>query len=175
MKSEKLLLHVCCAPCASAVVEKLNADYQLTLLYCNPNIQPEAEYFRRRESVQKLAERYALDLLTPRYAPEPWQAAVQQYAAEPEGGRRCELCFAYRLAWTAEQARDGYAGFATTLSISPHKNLAQINRAGQSAAQKYGGKYWAFDFRSLYQRSVSLAKELGLYRQKYCGCVYGQI
>ena len=171
----KLLLHVCCAPCASAVLEKLTTEYELTLFYFNPNIYPEAEYFLRLESVQKLADEYALELLTPPYEPEPWRQVVQQYSNEQEGGRRCELCFTYRLARAAAQAKQGYAGFATTLSISPHKDIKQIDRAGQAAAQKYGVKYLAFDFRDLYPRSVELSKSLGLYRQKYCGCIYTQI
>ena len=175
MTSKKLLLHVCCAPCASAVIEKLCAEYQLTLFYFNPNIYPEAEYFLRLESVQKLADRHALELLMLPYEPDPWRQIVQQYSNEPEGGRRCELCFAYRLARAAAQAKNGYDGFATTLSISPHKNLKQINQAGKSAAQKHGVKFFDFNFQDLYPRSVELSNTLGLYRQKHCGCIYTQI
>jgi len=168
-KRTNLLLQACCAPCASAVLEKLSADYFLTLLYFNPNIQPAAEYKKRLQEFAKLKSKFNFALLVPEYNSAEWRTAVRPYAQEPEGGERCQVCFDYRLAYAASLA-GSYDGFATTLSISPHKNLEQINRAGRSAAQKYKASFREFDFRNLYRRSVELSRELGLYRQKYCGC-----
>ncbi|GBR72984.1 hypothetical protein NO1_0440 [Candidatus Termititenax aidoneus] len=167
----KLLLQACCAPCSSAALEKLAPDYELTLLFFNPNIQPEAEYQERLAQFAKLQERFAFELLAPPYAPQEWLGLTKDLAAEPEGGARCQICFNYRLSYTAAQS-GGYIGFATTLSISPHKNFAQITLAGQEAARRRGGNFLNFNFRDLYPRSRQLAQELGLYRQKYCGCLY---
>ena len=170
MKS-KLLLQACCAPCSSAVFEKLAPDYELAVLFFNPNIQPAAEYQKRLAQFTKLQNGFTFKLLAPLYEPQEWLDLTRDWAALPEGGARCQICFNYRLAYTAEQAKD-YAGFATTLSISPHKNFTQITLAGQTAARRYGGKFLNFDFRDLYPRSRQLSQEFGLYRQKYCGCLY---
>jgi predicted adenine nucleotide alpha hydrolase (AANH) superfamily ATPase len=167
----KLLLQACCAPCSSAVLEKLAPDYEVTLLFFNPNIQPEAEYQKRLAQFARLRDCFAFELIAPPYEPQEWLAATKDLAAAPEGGARCQVCFNYRLSYTAAQSA-GYDGFATTLSISPHKNLAQITLAGQAAARRSGGKFLNLDFRSLYPRSQQLSQELGLYRQKYCGCLY---
>ena len=171
MKKTKLLLQACCAPCASAVLEKLSGDYALTLLYFNPNIQPEAEYQKRLREFPKLRAKFAFALLAPAYAPREWLALTRHLAGEPEGGIRCQVCLDYRLDYTARLAGD-YAAFTTTLSISPHKNPEQIAAAGQVAAHRHGVKFWAWDFRDLYRRSLELSGELGLYRQRYCGCAY---
>jgi predicted adenine nucleotide alpha hydrolase (AANH) superfamily ATPase len=169
----KLLLQACCAPCASAVVEKLQPDYDLTLLYFNPNIQPQEEYQKRLAQFAVLKNKFEFSLVAPEYAPQEWLKLTADFKQEPEGGARCQLCFNYRLDYTAAQAQD-YSGFSTTLSISPHKNLAQINAAGRIAAQKYNARFLDFDFRDLYKRSLELSKELGLYRQKYCGCLWAR-
>ncbi|MDR2428759.1 MAG: epoxyqueuosine reductase QueH, partial [Candidatus Margulisbacteria bacterium] len=160
-----------CAPCSSAVLEKLAPEYELTVLFFNPNIQPAEEYQKRLAQFAKLQNNFAFKLLALPYEPQEWLDLTKDWAAEPEGGARCQICFNYRLSYTAAQA-DGYAGFATTLSISPHKNFAQITSAGQEAARRRGGKFLNFDFRGLYPRSCQLSRELGLYRQKYCGCMY---
>ncbi|MDR1997687.1 MAG: epoxyqueuosine reductase QueH [Candidatus Margulisbacteria bacterium] len=173
MKKTKLLLHACCAPCASAVLENLAGEYALTLLYFNPNIQPAGEYQKRLGEFQKLKNKFTFELLAPDYAPQPWLNELKDWAAEPEGGARCARCFVFRLDYAAALARD-YAGFATTLSISPHKNPAQIEQAGQTAARNYGAVFLDFNFQKLYPRSLELSRELGLYRQKYCGCLYAR-
>ncbi|MDR1452888.1 MAG: epoxyqueuosine reductase QueH [Candidatus Margulisbacteria bacterium] len=169
--SNSLLLQACCAPCSSAVLEKLAPEYKLTVLFFNPNIQPEAEYQKRLAQFAKLQEYFAFELSAPPYEPQEWLDLTKDLAAAPEGGARCQICFNYRLAYAAAQA-EGCAGFATTLSISPQKNFAQITSAGEEAARRQGGKFLNFDFRSLYPRSRQLSRELGLYRQKYCGCLY---
>lgn len=168
-----LLLQACCAPCSSAVLEKLTTDYALTLVYFNPNIQPETEYQKRLREFQKLKNKFSFNLLVPKYDPADWLAVTKDYAQEPEGGQRCQICIDYRLDYTAKLARN-YDAFSTTLSISPYKNLAQIDQAGRAAAQKHNVNFIEFNFRDLYPRSVELSQELGLYRQKYCGCLYAK-
>jgi len=173
VKTIKLLIHACCAPCASAVLEKLAPDYELTLLYFNPNIQPESEYQRRLAQFVKLKQLADFELIAAEYDPQEWLKLTDSLATEPEGGARCQTCFDHRLTYTAELI-DDHDAFATTLSISPHKNLEQINSAGRSAASRYDQTFLEFDFRDLYQRSVELSAELDLYRQKYCGCLYAE-
>ena len=172
-KTTSLLLHACCAPCASAVLEKLASNYELSLLYFNPNIQPESEYQKRLEQFSKLKKLADFKLIIPEYAPQEWQELTVPLTAESEGGARCQFCFDYRLTAAAALSED-YDAFATTLSISPYKNLEQINLAGQKAARQYGRVFLEFNFRDLYPRSVELSSELDLYRQKYCGCLYAK-
>ncbi len=172
-----LLLHSCCGPCSSAVLERLAAHFRLTLLYYNPNIEPEEEYLHR------LSEQKRLLTLIPgevRLLPCEWDnAAFEAFAPgmadAPEGGERCLSCFALRLNETARRARErGFEYFATTLSVSPHKNAEALNRIGEAAGEKYGVRYLMADFKKKngYLRSLQLSKEYGLYRQDYCGCRY---
>lgn len=175
-KTPRLLLHVCCAPCATAVLDILQQTFQMTLLYFNPNIYPEAEYHKRGGEVKKLAA--ALDLplagvLLADYKPEAFDTRVKGLENEPEGGKRCIACIALRMEETARlAARDGYDYFTTTLSVSPHKNAAAINKIGGELAERYGVKYLYADFKKKdgYKRSVELSGRYGLYRQDYCGC-----
>ncbi len=176
-KTPRLLLHVCCAPCATAVLDILQQTFQMTLLYYNPNIYPEAEYHKRGGELKKLAA--ALDFLPPadvvlaEYDPQAFDTRVIGLEDEPEGGKRCMECIALRMEETARlAARDGYDYFTTTLSVSPHKNAAAINKIGGELAEKYGVKYLYADFKKKdgYKRSVELSGKYGLYRQDYCGC-----
>ncbi len=174
-----LLLHSCCGPCSSAVLERLTAHFAVTLLYYNPNIEPEAEYLHRLSEQKRL-----LSLLPGEVALLPcgWDHAAFSAFAEgmadaPEGGERCLACFALRLNETARRAGEGgFEYFTTTLSVSPHKNAENINRIGLSAGEKYGVKYLTADFKKKngYLRSLQLSKEYGLYRQDYCGCLYSR-
>ena len=174
-----LLLHSCCGPCSSAVLERLRDHFQVTVLYYNPNIEPEEEYLRRRGEQQRL-----LDILGPDIAWLPceydhgaFEAFAPAMAEEPEGGRRCLACFALRLNETAEQAKKhGFEYFTTTLSVSPHKNADNVNRAGEEAARRAGVKYLYADFKKKngYLRSLQLSSEYALYRQNYCGCLYSK-
>ena len=176
-----LLLHCCCAPCSSAVLERLDGRFRLDALYWNPNISPETEYQVRLTELRRLAEEMPLtrtpDVFAPEYDAQVFFDAVRGLDAEPEGGKRCEICFRLRLEQTARLASaQGYEFFATTLTISPLKNAALLNEIGSDLAQKYGVSWLFSDFKKQdgYRRSVALSAEYGLYRQNYCGCVFSQ-
>ena len=174
-----LLLHSCCGPCSSAVLERLCEHFRVTLLYYNPNIEPEEEYLHRLSEQKRLLSLLPeeIPLLACGYDHEAFEAFAPAMAAEPEGGKRCLVCFAMRLNETAEQARKhGFEYFTTTLSVSPHKNADNVNRAGEEAARRSGVKYLYADFKKKngYLRSLQLSAEYNLYRQDYCGCGYSR-
>ena len=173
----KLLLHCCCAPCAGSVLERLAPLYRVTVLFYNPNILPREEYDRRAAELYKLPTLAVRpgsdDLIIGNYDADIFEAAAAPFADEPEGGRRCRACFELRLAETAKRAREGgFDFFATTLSVSPHKNAAIINEIGSVLAGESGVPLLRADFKKQdgYKRSVELSKQYGLYRQTYCGC-----
>jgi epoxyqueuosine reductase len=173
----KLLLHVCCAPCASAVTEILATGYRLELFFFNPNIDPISEYEKRLEEVKRLADQFGVKLRIGDYNHQDWLAAIAGHEGQPEGGSRCELCFQYRLRRAAELASQrNIPVFATTLTISPHKNSYQVNRAGLAIAAILGQNFLSEDFKENngWQRSLVLSKKLGFYRQKYCGCEFSR-
>ena len=176
-----LALHVCCAPCSSAVLERLNADFRIAAYFYNPNISPEAEYrFRMRELERLTAEMsLAEDLRVAEgpYEPERFYALTRGHEADPEGGARCGICFEMRLRRTAEFARSiGADYFTTTLSISPLKDAQRLNAIGAEIARESGVKYLFSDFkkRDGYRRSVALSEAYALYRQDFCGCVFSR-
>ena len=174
-----LLLHSCCGPCSSAVLERLTSHFQVTLLYYNPNIEPEEEYLHRlREQKRLLGLAHPqVDLLPCDYDHDAFAAFAPAMAQEPEGGKRCLACFALRLNYTARMAREhGFEYFTTTLSVSPHKNAENVNRAGSAAGEVWGVKYLFADFKKKngYLRSLQLSREYALYRQDYCGCLYSK-
>ena len=174
-----LLLHSCCGPCSSAVLERLREHFRVTVLYYNPNIEPEEEYLHRLAEQQRLLEMLGGDTgwLECGYDHEAFEAFAPAMAEEPEGGKRCTACFAMRLNETAEQAKKHeFEYFTTTLSVSPHKNAEQVNRAGEEAGRRYGVRYLYADFKKKngYLRSLQLSAEYGLYRQNYCGCRYSR-
>ncbi|MGD9559247.1 MAG: epoxyqueuosine reductase QueH [Oscillospiraceae bacterium] len=172
-----LLLHACCGPCASAVLERLCAHFRVTVLYFNPNIAPDAEWQLRRQTLLQL-----LDQLRPAhplgYIERAGDEALFLKACAgletaPEGGARCAACFHLRLEETARHAAAlGCEWFCTTLTVSPHKNAALVNEAGQAAAQRFGPRFLPSDFKKQdgYRRSVVLSEQYGLRRQSYCGC-----
>lgn len=174
---KRLLLHTCCAPCASHVIEFLAPDYDITLLFYNPNIEPYEEYLKRKEQLQVLrlnmqsAEH--VRLLDCDYDHEAFFAVAEGLRNEPEGGARCAFCFRLRLSETAKYAKsNGFELFATTLTVSPHKNAELINEIGYELSKSFEIAYFSSDFkkRGGYQNSVRLSKLYGLYRQRYCGC-----
>ena len=174
-----LLLHSCCGPCSSAVLERLTADFRVTLLYYNPNIEPEEEYRHRLSEQQRLLSLLPepIPLLPCDYDHEAFAAFAPALADAPEGGERCLACFALRLGYTARQAQQhGFEYFTTTLSVSPHKNAAQLNRIGAEMGERFGVRYLFADFKKKngYLRSLQLSKEYNLYRQDYCGCLYSK-
>ena len=175
----RLLLHSCCGPCSSAVLERLAGAFQLTLLYYNPNIEPEAEYLHRLSEQKRLLSLlpFPVDFLPCEWENERFTAFARDMAQCPEGGDRCLKCFALRLNYTAQRAREGgFEYFTTTLSVSPHKNADNINRIGAAAGEKANVKYLVADFKKKngYLRSLQLSKEFDLYRQDYCGCLYSK-
>ena len=178
-KSEKphLLLHSCCGPCSSAVLEKLTPHFRVTVFFFNPCIHPAAEYEKRLSEQKRLIEEAKLpvDLLEAVYDPQSYFALVKGLENAPEGGERCLVCFRQRLMSTAQAAKEhGYDFFTTTLTVSPHKNAENLNRIGQEVSHETGMPFLPADFkkRSGYLRSLELSREYSLYRQDWCGCVY---
>jgi predicted adenine nucleotide alpha hydrolase (AANH) superfamily ATPase len=169
-----LLLHCCCAPCATTALERLVPRLSVTALYYNPNIMPTTEYELRLGALQKLLGRYPnVPLLADEYDDAPFLTVARGLERETEGGARCALCFELRLRETARRARDGgFDCFATTLTTGPRKNAEVINAIGEKLAAEYNVRYLPTDLkkRGGYQRSVALSSEFGLYRQRYCGC-----
>ena len=175
----KLLLHSCCGPCSSAVLERLVNHFNVTVLYYNPNIEPEEEYRHRLSEQERLLSLLPWDipLMACEYGHEAFEAFAPGMAEAPEGGERCLRCFELRLGRTAELAKEHkFEYFTTTLSVSPHKNADNVNRAGAEAGENAGVKYLYADFKKKngYLRSLQLSKEYGLYRQDYCGCRYSR-
>lgn len=172
-----LLLQGCCGPCSSYVMEYLTKHFRVTLLFYNPNIRPEAEYEKRLAALKQLLASMELaspvTLMETGWRGEEFMEAVRGLEAEPEGGSRCPVCFRLRLEETAKiAAAGGYDYFATTLTVSPHKNAPMLNSIGQALAHEYGVRWLPSDFkkRNGYLRSIQLSKEYGIYRQEYCGC-----
>jgi len=168
----RLLVHVCCGPCATHAVEALGGEYDLTLFFSNSNIAPREEYRRRRDAARALAERCGVPLVEDEYDHAAWREAVRGREAEPEGGRRCEACFAFNLGRAAGYARrHGFELFTTTLTVSPHKSSAVVFHVGRTQ-----GAFLEVDLKKKggFQRSVELSKAYGLYRQHDCGCEFSR-
>jgi predicted adenine nucleotide alpha hydrolase (AANH) superfamily ATPase len=171
----KVLLHICCAPDATAVFERLAPEHEVLGFFHGPNIHPPEEYVLRLDNARRVAEALGFRLLLAPYSPEAWDQDVRGLEQEPERGRRCEACFQHNLRATAAKARElGIPAFTTTLTISPHKDAAKIFAAGRAAGAEYGVEFLELDFkkRDGFKRSLELSRELGLYRQAYCGCRY---
>jgi len=174
---KKLLLHICCAPDATIGIDRLVPLWETSGFFYNPNIHPAAEFEKRREAMDQLSEATGLPFKTGEYDPDQWKVMVQGLEDEPEKGLRCELCFRERLRKTAREARDGgYDAFAAVLTVSPHKDASLINRLGAEAGQEFGVEYLPTDLKKMdgFKRSVQMSKELGIYRQNYCGCEYSK-
>ena len=175
----RLLLHVCCAPCSSAVLERLAGAFEVIVYFDNPNLDTGEEHALRAREVERLAREtgWCSQVIITPYQPEIYRRAVVGLEKEPEGGARCEACFRLRLHHTAlEAARLECDWFTTTLSISPRKNAAMLNRLGEEAGQAAGVPFLPSDFKKQggFQRSIELSREFGLYRQNYCGCVFSR-
>ena len=173
-----LLLHVCCAVCASYALEYLYGHFSITIAYYNPNITEQAEYQYRYSELRRYVAERGMDqirFIEVEYKPEDFFDAAKGHEADREGGARCSLCFSQRLGYTAKRAKEGgYRYFATTLTISPLKNAEVINAIGEKIGEREGVAYLPSDFKKKngYKRSIELSKEYHLYRQNYCGCVY---
>ncbi len=171
----KLALHICCGVCAAGFVERLVAEgHEVHGYFCNPNIHPLEEYEKRLEAAQRVAGEMRFPLEAGPYVPEDWFKETESLADEPEGGRRCDVCFRHRLQKTYRYMEDsGLEIFATTLTISPHKPAVIINRIGREIG---GDRFLERDFKKKagFQRANELAKKWDIHRQDYCGCIYSK-
>ena len=177
-KGARLLLHSCCAPCSSACLERLKAHFSITVLYYNPNIEDEEEYAKRKaEQIRFLKETGWAEFLDCDHEAAAFARIAEGLENEPERGARCYRCYALRLEKTAQIAKEkGYGYFATTLTLSPHKNADWLNEIGEKEGDRYEVIYLYSDFKKQagYYRSIDLSKEYGLYRQDFCGCRYSK-
>lgn len=188
-KGKTLFLHSCCAPCSSAVLERLRMYFRITVFYYNPNISWEEEYRKRVEEQIRLitwfnqcedtarGDAYPITYIEGNYEPQLFLQAAKGLENEPEGGARCEKCFVLRLQKTVEKAKEAEADFVTTtLTISPLKNAVLLNEIGERLAAKADMVWLPSDFKKKngYKRSVELSAEHGLYRQDYCGCAFSK-
>jgi len=172
-----LLLHVCCGPCATHAIDRLQIEYHLIAFFFNPNVYPQEEYERRLRAAATVCRACGVPMWLPEYAPAAWERAVRGHEDEPEGGKRCLACFSLRLRCTAAAGqRAGIPGLATTLTVSPHKDSGAIHRIGQEKAATHGLFFVSEDFKKNhgFQKSVQRSRELGLYRQRNCGCRFSQ-
>ena len=173
----KLLLHSCCAPCSTAVIDVLKDVFDLTVFYYNPNIYPVDEYEKRLAEQKKLCKLWNVKMLQTEYVPEEFYLKVKGRESDFEGGARCKICCELRLRKTAEVASEkGFDYFCSTLSVSPLKNASYLNEIGERLEAELNVKYLVNDFKKNdgYLKSVRLSKELELYRQNYCGCEFSK-
>jgi len=177
----RLLLHSCCAPCSSYVLERLTESFDITVLYYNPNIAPESEFLYRADEQRRLIEAMPrtgkMELVVGPYEDSAFYALSRGLEDAPEGGERCTRCFRLRLGKTAQLAKEGgFDYFTTTLSISPLKDAQRLNAIGGELAAQVGVPYLFSDFKKKngYRRSCELSEQYGLYRQDYCGCIFSK-
>lgn len=176
-----LLLHACCAPCSSSVLELLGNTFKITILYYNPNITEENEYLMRLDEIKKFISRfktkYQISIIEGRYDPEEFFEISKGLETAKERGPRCFKCYELRLEETVKIAKENnFDYFATTLTLSPYKNSNWVNAIGEDLNKKYNVKYLYSDFKKNngYKRSIELSSEYNLYRQNYCGCIYSK-
>lgn len=177
VNTDRILLHTCCAPCSSAIIEcLLQHGIRPTIYYCNPNIYPPDEYHIRKEECTRYAQALGLDVIDAGYTHEEWLRTVQGMEDEPERGNRCLQCFKLRLRNTAHYAHEqSFTLIATTLASSRWKSLDQINEAGRYAVAPFPDvAWWDKNWRKggLSERRAQLIKEYGFYNQRYCGCEF---
>ena len=176
-RKPKLLLHSCCGPCSTAVLERIMPYFDITVLYYNPNIEPLEEYERRKATQLQLLKELNVKFMDCDYDNERWRRIVEPLKDEPEGGKRCSVCFGLRLRFVALKGKQNdFEYFTSTLTVSPHKNSKLINLIGHQVGENVGIKYLYSDFkkREGYKRSIELCKKYCLYRQNYCGCLYSK-
>ncbi len=176
----KLLLHACCAPCSSAVLERIAKYFDITILYYNPNITEKEEYEKRLKEIKNFVKKLNIEnikVIEGRYEPNEFFNLATGLEKEKERGKRCYKCYELRLKETAKIAEElNFDYFTTTLSISPYKNSKWLNEIGETLNKEYKPTYLYADFKKKngYKKSIELSKEFGLYRQDYCGCIYSK-
>ncbi len=175
-----LLLHACCAPCSSYVLEYIASFFDITLFFFNPNISPESEFKVRLAELQRFTREAGysdIPISVPKYDPDEFFSAARGMEELDEGGARCKICYELRLRKCAEAAAfGGFDYFTTTLSISPHKNAGWLNEIGSALSVEYSIPYLHSDFKKKdgYKRSIELSAKYQLYRQNYCGCIFSK-
>lgn len=172
-EKKKILIHACCGPCSSEVLNFLKDIFDITIYYYNPNIYPASEYEKRYDQFKLIP--YKFDLIKGEYEEDKYYKAIEGLEELGEFSERCYKCFYFRMEETAKKAKElCFDYFTTTLSISPYKNSKWINEIGYELSNKYNINYLYSDFKKQegYKKSIELSKEFGLYRQEYCGCVY---
>lgn len=170
-----ILLHCCCAPCSTSVIERLNKSYKVILFFFNPNIHPDEEYFIREKEIKKYAKTIGLDYYVGNYDTDLWHRLIQKKAKHNK--LRCPICIHIRLLETAKTAKKlGLNKFTSTLTVSPHKDALMINRLGKNVDERTGISYLTANFKKNdgFKRSVELSKKLDMYRQNYCGCKFSK-
>ena len=174
----KLLLHSCCGPCSSSVLERIKDYFEITVIYFNPNIYPQEEYLKRKNEQVKLLEILGINYMDCDYNENVFLNFISGLEQEKEGGARCVKCFELRMNYTAQKAEEnGFEYFGTTLTVSPHKNAEVINKLGENIQEKNKINYLYSDFKKKdgYLNSIKLSKKYNLYRQNYCGCRFSII
>lgn len=173
----KLLLHSCCGPCSTQVIDVLKDDYDITIYYYNPNIDTDEEFNHRLSEQKRYCKEINIPVIDDGYNPEEFYSKVKGLEHEPEGGGRCPVCFNLRLLRTAEKAKElGYDLFGTTLTVSPHKNSEVINGIGLVIQEKTGIEFLVGNYKKKdgYKKSIEFSKKYNLYRQNYCGCKFAK-
>lgn len=174
---KKLLLHSCCGPCSTSVIERLKADYELKVFFYNPNIMDEEEYEKRRLAQKQVIEAFGVPYIEGDKNTDIYLEKIKGLEKEPEGGKRCLECFDLRLQVTAKMAAElGFDIYTSTLSVSPHKSHKEIVEIGKKWAEEVGLEFLQEDFKKQagFQRSTQLSKEMELYRQRFCGCEFSR-
>ena len=180
MNKKTLLLHSCCGPCSSYVLSYLKEEFDITLVYYNPNIYPRREYYKRYNEQKRLIKEMFNDeikIMNCPYIPFVYYSKVFKNKKDKEGGSRCHICYKLRMEKTAKLAKKyGFDYFTTTLSVSPYKNSDVLNEIGKSLEEKYHVNYLESNFKKKdgYKKSIEYSKEYNLYRQNYCGCKYSK-
>lgn len=169
----KVVLHICCGVCAAGVIKTLREEgHEVTGFFYNPNIHPAEEYYKRLDTARRAAQELNFQLEIAAYTPQEWLKQTEQLKQEPEGGKRCSVCFSIRLGKTYSYLLEhGADVFTTTLTISPHKSAQIVNQTGQEIG---GDKFLERDFKKNdgFKKAIQLARKWELYQQNYCGCIY---
>lgn len=170
----RLLLHTCCGPCLIEPFDALASEHEIVVYYANPNIHPREEYERRRDTMLEYARSIGAKVVEAAYDPDEWSRAVAGFEDEP--ARRCSECWRLRMEMTARYAEEnGFDAIATTLSVSPYQDADGLARAGRRAAEAHSLAYAGRDFRERYPEATRRSREMGMYRQNYCGCSYSRV
>ena len=174
---KKLLLHSCCGPCSTQVIDVLRKEYDITVYYYNPNIDTLEEYELRLAEQKRFCKEVGIEVIEDGHRPDDFLSKVKGLEKEREGGARCSVCFAVRLNQTAIKAKElGFELFGTTLTVSPHKNAEVINSIGKSIEEKQGVEFLEGNYKKQdgYKKSIEFSKQYNLYRQNYCGCIFAK-